>query len=74
MNARLAAYRRRECEVMAQEILDIDRDLNFSVSMTCLLWQIADGRIVPRNIDMRRVASAHARRVKAGLRQGRRAG
>jgi len=62
--APLAAYNRHEARLMAQEILDIDRDLNFSITMVHLLWRVADGRAVPNGTEMRRVASAHARWAK----------
>jgi hypothetical protein len=73
LNARLASYRRHEARLMAQEILDVDRDLNFSITTLSLLWMVADGRIVPRDTEMRRVTSAWARWQKAGQRLARQA-
>jgi hypothetical protein len=74
LNERLASFRRREARLMAQEVSDTDRGINFSITLTHLLWRVVDGRAIPTNTEMRRVASAHARWVKAGLRLSRRAG
>ena len=74
VNGRLEEFRRRELRNMAQEILDIDRGINFSITMMAILWKVADARTVPGIVESRRVLSAHERWIKAGARQARRAG
>jgi len=69
MAARLADYHRREIRDMAQEILDTDRGVNFSITMLHLLWRIADGRTIPGTTETRRIASAWARWNRAGQRR-----
>ena len=73
INARLLAFRRRVAMVMAQEVLSENR-VNFSITTFAALGRVADGRGNPGIVDTRRVASAYARWIKAGLRQARRAG
>jgi len=73
MNARLAEHRRRNAVLMAQEILDEDRGISFSITMLSLLWRVADGRTIPTIVESRRIANAYARWVKAGRRADRQA-
>ena len=66
LNARLAAFRRREAMAMAPEVLNENR-VNFSITTFAALGRVADGRGDPGIVDTRRVASAYSRWVKAGL-------
>ena len=72
-NARLAAYRLREAQAMAREVLGEDRGVDFSVRALAVLIGVAEGRLVPGTVDLRRLTAARTRWDKARNRQARRA-
>ena len=70
---RLDAWRLREAQAMAREILVDPHRVNFSVTTLSILVGVADGRLNPGVVAMRRLSSAWDRWDRAGNRQARRA-
>ncbi|MGO9236658.1 MAG: hypothetical protein ACLP4V_22260 [Methylocella sp.] len=73
-NKRFAAYRLREAQAMAREVLADLRGVDFSVTTLAILIGVADGRLVPGVVASRRLAAAWSRWDKAGRRRTRCAG
>jgi hypothetical protein len=70
-NARLDAWRLREAQAMAREVLADLRGIDFSVTTLAILIETADERLVPGTVAMRRLTAAWSRWDKAGRRRAR---